>query len=579
MSAPADRLATDRPELVGGLDDAADDAVERVEHAGPGEHAELVAHAGPGDLPAPSEEPEPDAAGGPLRTAWLRAVGLPLLVMLPLIGAVPLSDSRYNAYRFGGAYAQRPWELVTDPITSIPRYLDYGNFRPLGRLLERGLDALAYAVSSVLTTPLPTPMRLTHLAAVAVFVVVLIVLVETVTSPTPLRVGRPSGATVLVPLAFATTLVASGRTSSVIVFTDLYALSTALVLGITAAAARHRLLMGSEVSRRQLLGAVLVGAALPIVNEVAYLTVPLAWAAVVLRGRLTLGRSWSELRHSAAARLLLAGSIAFTVVFVPLRVMLAIRCADGSCYDGSDVSLGWDLFPTLGHRLVSWVPPVGWFPATRDAPSGWYLPSDPLTGVLLVAIVAFAVLLLRDLPRLRQLTGRQALALAVSGAGVLILVATMVALSADVQGQVMDGWAIGSGWRDTLMVGAGAAVLVAAVVLCPPVARRPVLRRVALGLLVLLAVGTTLANQGQARELAGRPDAALHTEIAVAVSNFVDDEVADARRCELFGRFVDSIPDQAHNHRRLHEALNAATQARHGQDFCSTGIPEPTVEE
>jgi hypothetical protein len=338
-------------------------------------------------------------------------------------------------------------------------------------------------------------------------------------------------------------------------------------------------LLGSEVSRRQLLGAVLVGAALPIVNEVAYLTVPLAWAAVVLRGRLTLGRSWPELRHSAAARLLLAGSLAFAVVFVPLRVMLAIRCADGSCYDGSDVSLGWELLPTVGHRLLAWVPPVGWFPATRDAPSQWYLPSDPLTWLLLVVIVAFAVLLLRGLPRLRQLTGQQALALAIIGAGILLLVATMVALSADVQGQVMDGWAIGSGWRDTLMVGAGAAVLVAAVLLSPPVARRPVLRRGALGLLVLLVLGTTLANQGQARGLAGRPDAALHTEIAVAVTNFLDDEVADARRCELFERFVDSIPDQTHNHRRLHEALNATTQARYGQDFCSTGIPEPTVEE
>ncbi len=564
MSAPPDRLATDRPDLAGGVDDA---AVAPAAPAGAGEHAE------PSE---PAEPSGPSVAGPPPRGRWLRAIGLPLLVMLPLIGAVPLSDSRYNAYRFGGAYAQRPWELLTDPITSIPRYLDYGNVRPLGRLLERGLDALAYAVSSALAMPLSTPMRLTHLAAVAVFVVVLVVLVETVTSPTPLRAGRPSGATALVPLALATTLVASGGTSSVIVFTDLYALSTALVLGLTAAAARHRLLVGADVTRRQLLGAALVGAALPIVNEVAYLTVPLAWTAVALRGRLTLGRSWPDLAESGAVKLLLAGTIAFATVFLPLRVMLALRCADGSCYDGSAVALGWELFPALGHRLLSWVPPVGWYPATRNAPSQWYLPSDPLTWLLLAAIVVLAWRLLRDLSTARQLTGRQASALAGVGAAVLLLVATMVALSADVQGQVMDGWAMGSGWRDTLMVGAGASVLVAAVLLAPPAARRPRLRLVALGLLVLLAVGTALANQGQARGLASRPDAALHTEIAVAVTNFLDDEVGDERRCQLFARFVDSIPDQAHNHRRLHEALNATTQARYGQDFCSTGIPEPT---
>jgi hypothetical protein len=552
MSAPPDRLATDPPELAAGPDDAA---------------------------PAPTEPPEPDAGGPGWRGRWVRAIALPLLVMLPLVGAVPLSDSRYNAYRFGGAYAQRPWELITDPITSIPRYLDYGNFRPLGRLLERGLDGLAYAVSSALTMPLPTPLRLTHLAAVAVFVVVLVVLVETVTSPTPLRAGRPSAATALVPLTLATTLVASGRTSSVIVFTDLYALSTALVLGVAAAAARHPLLAQRSVTWRQVLAAVLVGAALPIVNEVASLAVPLAWAAVVLRGRLTLGVSWSELVHSAATKLLLVGSIAFAIVFVPLRVMLAIRCADGSCYDGSDVAFGWALFPTLGHRLLSSVPPVGWYPATRHAPSGWYLPSDPLTWLLLAVLVVVAWRLLRALPALRQLTGRQALALAVMGAAVLILVATLVALSADVQGQVMDGWAIGSGWRDTLMVGAGASLVLAAALLTPAAARRPRLRAGALVVLVLLAVGTAMANQGQARGLALRADAALHTEIAVAVTNFVPDEEADARRCELFARFVDSIPEQTHNHRRLHEALNETSQARHGQDFCSTGIPEPTVSE
>jgi hypothetical protein len=588
MSAPPDRLATDPPELATGPDDAAPAPVDEDRPdpaAGPDDAApapvdedRLDPAAGPDDAaPAPVEPPPPDAGGPGWRGRWVRAISLPLLVMLPLIGAVPLSDSRYNAYRFGGAYAQRPWELLTDPITSIPRYLDYGNFRPLGRLLERGLDAVAYAVSSALTMPLATPLRLIHLAAIAVLVVVVVLLAETVTSPTPLRSGRPSAATALVPLTLATTLVASGRTSSVIVFTDLYALSTALVLGIAAVAARHAVLVRETVRRPQLVGAILVGAALPIVNEVAYLAVPLAWTAAALRGRLTLRRSWSELASSAAAALLLAGSIAFAAVFLPLRIMLAIRCADGSCYDGSDVSLGWELLPTFGHRLVSWVPTVGWYAATRDAPTPWYLPSGPVAWLLLAAIVVVAWRLLREGPSLRQPTGRQVLALAGVGAAILLMVAALVALSADVQGQVVDGWAIGSGWRDTLMAGVGGAVLLAAVLLAPRLVRRPGARGVALGLLVLLAVGTALANQGQARGLAARPDAALHMEIAVAVTNFLPNEEADDRRCALFARFVASIPDQDHNHRRMEEALNATTQARFGQDFCSTGIPEPTV--
>jgi hypothetical protein len=548
MSAPADRLTTDRPELAPG-------PIEPV--------------------PAPLAPPHDDADGPGWRGRWGRAIALPLLVMLPLVGAVPLSDSRYNAYRFGGAYAQRPWELLTDPITSIPRYLDYGNFRPLGRLLERGLDALAYAVSTALTMPLPTPLRLTHLAAVAVLVVALLVLAETVTSPTPLRATRPSAATALLPLTLAATLVAAGRTSSVIVFTDLYALSATLVFGVAAVTARHALLVDRAVRRWWLLGAVLVGAALAIVNEVAYLAVPLAWVAAVLRGRLTLRRTWRELVGSAATKLLVAGTVGFAVVFLPVRIMLAVRCADGSCYDGSDVSLGWELLPTLGHRLVSWVPAVGWYAATREAPAQWYLPPDPITWLVLGAIVVVALRLLRDAASLRLLTGRQTLALAGLGATILLLVASLVALSADVQGQVMDGWAIGSGWRDTLMVGAGGSLLLTAGLLAPQLSRRPRTRALVLGLLVLLAIGAALANQGQARGLAGRADAALHQDIAVAVTTFRPDAAGDAYRCELFARFVDSIPDQAHNHRRLDAALNATTQARYGQDFCSTGIPDP----
>jgi hypothetical protein len=153
--------------------------------------------------------------------------------------------------------------------------------------------------------------------------------------------------------------------------------------------------------------------------------------------------------------------------------MLAARCADGSCYDGSDVALGWELFPTLGHRLLSWVPPVAWYPATRNAPSRWYLPSDPLTWLLLAAIVVLAWRSAARPVRPAPAERRQALALAGMGAAVLVLVATLVAFSADVQGQVVDGWSIGSGWRDTLMVGAGASVLIAALLLAPWSARRP----------------------------------------------------------------------------------------------------------
>jgi hypothetical protein len=517
----------------------------------------------------------PQVTDPPRRRWWvghLRAMAAPVLVMLPLVAIAPMADNRFNPYRFGGEYAGRPWLVVTDQLTSIPSNLAQGDFRPLGRMLERSLDLLTFHVSTALTLPMNVAMRSVHVLAVGVFVVALVVLVETITAPSPLRRTPPSTATALLPFAFAAGSVAAGSLSTVVISTDLYLLSSALVLGVAAAAARHDWLTQHRLPVSGAIAAVLLGAALAAFNEVAYLAPPLAITAVLARGRLTMGQPWREIGRSAAGKATVLGWLGFLVVLVPIQAVIAANCADGSCYDSPTLATGAALVPALGHRLVSWLPlPAYWGVATATETDLWSLVRNPVTLLLVVALGAVAGTALRTLVRRRSLTSRELTAVTALGAATLLLGATMAATTEAVQELVADGWPLGSGWRDTQLTVTGGALLVTAAVLA--VGRiRPVVVAGGLVGLAVLAASTLVANQGLAVIQAGREESEVHQRIAVAVTTFVDDEDGNAHRCRLLEDFVALHPDRDDWHVRLERALDAATRARHDRDFCTAEV-------
>jgi hypothetical protein len=505
------------------------------------------------------------------RTAW-RALAAPVLVLLPLLTVAPGSDNRFNVHRYGAEYAIRPWQLVTDQLASVPRYLtNHGNFRPFGRMLERSFDVLTFSLSSALGLPANIAMRLVHLAAAAVLGLVLLLTVEAMTSRRPLAAQPPSAAAQLLPLTFAALLVAAGGTSTIVVFTDLYFASMALVLGVALAAARHRWLTTDGLTPGSAAAALVVGAALAAFNEITALALPLTVVAVLARGHLTMELPWRTLVRRRAVLATGVGSIGFAAVFVPVRMMIASSCADGECYEASDVSIDPAFFPALGHRALTWVPPLAWRAATAETEGHWYLTRNPVLMLLLAVLAVLgwrtAVALRRSrLPRRREL-----LALALLGACALGLGATLAALSSFVQGLV-DTWPIGTGWRDVQILVAGAAALLVAAVLAPlRASRETVPLRAAVGasvLVTVLAGGSMLSNHTFAELDARSPASALHNEIALALISPADRAGGEERRCDLLREFEELYPDDESWHDRLREAVDTSMQVRYGLPFC-----------
>lgn len=509
--------------------------------------------------------------------AWRRlgwsAATLPVLVLLPLVNQPLRADHRFNVFRFGGDLTQRPWEVITQPLTTVPAYLDHGNFRPVGRIIERSQDLLAFAVSGALDLPVTTALRLVDLTFVALLAVVAVIWAETVSSTHSLLSRPPSAVALTTALVLPVLLVAT-RNSAVVLFTSLYFASAALVLLVAAAAAQRRWLETTAVTRPALMTAAALGGALAAFNEVAYLAAPLAALTVAIRGVVTLGRPLTDLCRSAAARVLVAGLAGFAAVFLPVRAVIAARCRDGGCYAASDVEVSAAVLPTLGHRLVSAMPGAGWAAAAGE-------PTDLLPGsgpaLVILALAALLVLALGlDLVRRRLPSTREAAAAVVAGAGLLLLTSGAMALGSAVQDQVVDGWPVGSGWRDLPLAATGAALAIvgAGLALAGLAARqgRQPRRLAAVTVVVLAGFGslvTTSVNSSVAEALRPSREGELFDRISVAFLHF--DPSREDTRCSLLHEFEDIHPDRADWHGRLREALDSAAHARHDTAWCTEG--------
>jgi len=485
--------------------------------------------------------PAVPAADRPWRALWWRCLLAPLVVLSPLVTLTLSADHRFNIYNNGGRYATRPWRLFEAAVTSVPQYLDAGNFRPLGRMLEWSLDVAAFALTALFGVPAPIGLRVISFLAAILLTVAAAVFVEAITARRRRLVeGSPSVAAALLPFAVAAGLVAAGRLSTTVLFGGLYLTTSALVLGVAAWACR---------ARRAGLLIVLVGAGLAGFNELACLAVPLATVAVLLRGRVVLGLGWRRVLRGTSARFVGLLWIGFLPVFVPVRLVIRQRCAGGGCYAGSDIAYG-GAAAALPGRMVSWLPPLMWQRAT-----GGEFP-HLAAAVPALAFLALAVLAgraLRGLRALPTLDGRQTGALVGVALALLALAGTLAALSAD--GQALRA---GGGWRDSGLATVAGSVLVLAL-----------WRRFVVVLLALLVVAGTIsvaANKDFRDASGGGRFPYLYDRIAQEVAGFDRTPAGDARRCALRDAFlkVDSRDGE-----RFDMSLDRATGLLAGHRFCS----------
>ncbi|HEU5107667.1 MAG TPA: hypothetical protein VFT95_03740, partial [Micromonosporaceae bacterium] len=405
------------------------------------------------------------------------------------------------------------------------------------------------------------------IAAAAVLSLTGLLFAESLVARDRLFAQAPSALAAAVPFAAGAGLVAAGTTSTTILFGGLYLLSTALVLASAAALLRVRPGTSRRTRTLQAAAAVLAGVVLASVNEIVYLAPPLVLAAVVIRGRVVLGRPWREVLTGSSARLAGWLWLGFLPVFALTRALIYGHCRDGGCYRGSDLALGVDALAALPNRMVSWLPPLMWHSATRGG-YGWLVGALPLLALIVLGLLARGAL--RDLPRLTPVARAGALGLAALAGVLLLLGASLAALNGDVQALAARG-RLGQGWRDTGITAlAGGLVVVGLVAAVLARARR---RRgwyaTVVVLLALCAVGSTAANQRFQQVTSRGARMMLANEIAGEMADFDRSPAGNLRRCELRREFVALHPDAPFSYRRFDVSLNLAAVEREGMPFCA----------
>jgi hypothetical protein len=494
-------------------------------------------------------------------------------VTAPLLGLAFRADERFNPYRFGAEYSRRPQGLIVDQIADVPRFLRNGNFRPVGRVAERLQELVAFQTAEALGIAPHVAMRAFAGLTLAALAVTLVLLVQVLTTPAPLRVARPSRATTIVVPLFAVGLVAAGNQSAVVLFTNFYGQSALVVLWLALLAARREHLAAGPVGVRALAVALLIGATTASYNEIAYLAVPATLASVAARGLFTFGLSPRALLATRATRLLGAGLVGFTAVFVPVRVLIARYCAELPCYDQSAIELSRDSVGLLLQRITSWYPPAAWSVATGSDQGRWYLTSNLVLVTLGLAAALLTVHGWRRRRDLAPVSPRAALALVAVG---LVLTVTPGVIGAISEGR-LEAWRAGSilpgaGWRETPLILFGSALTLTGLfelvgTRLPERSRRPV-GAVATSVLAVGLVLTVLANDAFATRDARREENNLHHRIAAAVVSFDRTEEGDARRCALYEEFVAFHPTRGQHHQRLQLALDEVGRRAADRPWC-----------
>lgn len=503
---------------------------------------------------------------------WRTAL-LPVLVTLPLWGIAFRADERFNVYRFGAEYGRRPQGLLIDQITTVPFFLRNGNFRPVGRVVERAQELAVFQAAEAAGLAPNIVMRLSASAMLGVLAVVLVLVVQTLSSVHPLRTTPPVRATGLVGPLFAVGLVAATNQSAVVLFTNLYVHASLLVLGVGLLAARRaHLELGRPRPSRLALAAAL-GAVCASFNEIGYLAAPTVVLLPLLRGRAALGLGWTELSRTHAARLVGAFAVGFTAVFVPVRIIIARLCADVSCYAQSAIAISPDSLGLLLQRVTSWFPPTAWSVAVGSVDGRWYVTSNLVLALIAASAVVVSVQLLRRRHDAAPVSRASALALVAAGAAVTVLAGTIGAIS---EGR-LDAWRegtllAGSGWRDTPLIIAGTTLALTGVLelldgRLSRSTRRPA-GRVATALLAVGLFGTILANDTFATRDALREEQNLHHRIAAAVVSFDRSSEGDERRCALLQEFTDLQPGATAHQWRLRTGLDEVARRSADRRWC-----------
>ncbi|MFC7534248.1 hypothetical protein [Actinoplanes sp. GCM10030250] len=510
---------------------------------------------------APGQSEETPAPG---RSLWghvlRRCVLMPLIVLVPLAAVAPRGDHRFNIYWHGGMFRDDPLRIVSHTIATGETYLRLGNFRPLGRMVEKALDLLAFLGMQQLHLPAGIALRLVTIGAAILLTFTVVLFAESVLTRGRLFGTPPSVVALLLPYAVGAGLIAAGRNSTTTLFGGLYLTTAALVLLVAVAACR--------LERLRWWHAVLglsAGGALAVFNEPAYFAVPLATVTVLVRARFVLGQSPRQMLRAPGVRLTGLLWAGFLPVFAAVRWIIQGYCADGSCYHGSDLAVGDRGLLVLPARMLAWLPPAQWRAATGEAPGAWLWGPLPLAAFLLMAVLV--VRTMKKVPASTRPTTRPLAGLALAALALLVFGALPAALSVEVNTNLAGVGLWTEGWRDSATTAPAGMLLAVTLFLLVTRARRRA-AGLALAALVLCAAGSVAANRNYADQSAGWSTSQLDNRIALAMASFERGEAGDARRCALLAEALRNNDSRPFQQQRYTDSLDMAARTIAGVPFC-----------
>ena len=525
-------------------------------------------------------------------------VSLPaLIVTAPLVGFAFHFDERRLIYRAAGFGHDHPLNAARHGFDSIDTYLEQGNFRPLGRLVE-GLIA-AFALEAGEATAMAPHAVLGILRLLAVFVLALLCYRIVAALVRSAGLGANSVAGVLYPLVLGMTLVANGRLGPLVHFSFLMIGVVALIFAIPLLVARD-----SDMQRRPLLwyepvGMALLGVVAATFYDLVYVAPPLAAAFIVARA-VAAGLPARSILRSAACRRWAALSLGFLAVFVPVRTVIAVHCSQESCYTASQVRLSGDILEIMPTRILSATPPAGWALVSglvqRYGPEFDMLDlaANSLLAMLLLGIAALTAMAATTVTSRaeHQTTGsdyiagnsppasrssryaRLSGALGILGATTVFLSGLLAALSKWIQASGID-----YGWRDTVLTQSGWSFLIAAVTVltiatCRTTKAETIATAATAGLLGVGLVLTLLANARLAQIDRHSTSATVASQISSVTVNFDVSESGNARRCALLDAYAALEPENSWTAAQgVRKDLDRLMLGRYGQPFCR---PAPT---
>ncbi|MDG1365712.1 MAG: hypothetical protein P8P85_01500 [Acidimicrobiales bacterium] len=495
----------------------------------------------------------------------------------PSIAASPEADERFHIYTFAARFKANPLKIVGHAFDTVPDFLDRGNYRPLGRIVEWSGQVFVGEISLLFNLPINVSLGVLRLISAALLAASIVWLVSAVLRRDDRQDSRATMLPAVSVLVGASFLV-SQTGGPVNLFAWLY-LGTSAIAVLAAKPLAAADLYGGQLSRRRGVAFVLIGIVLASTNEITAIAIPLGLVTIVARSVVLGLRPAPTLLRLPVVRAWLLQLLGFLAVFIPVRVAIASRCGGDVCYSGSDFALTSAYPESVVGRMATGFVPTQWAEGLSSGAVG-----DLGGGTVLVLILAFLAV---ATPAIALYIGGwggldaaapdrdSLLALGILGGGLALATTSLISLSQVLQDPSLR---VGLAWRDSALATPGVS-LAGAAVLAGLAHHRwfrksvtPRLSVFAGGLLAMLMSFITTWAVGF--ETGEDPERILNNRIALEAVVFESSPEANEYRCGLLDDWADSYRDTNWEFRpdQLRWALTDFVRYAHDAPyFCDEG--------